>query len=78
LLDQTTISLDQASPAFKKSHITNDSDCTTLSVEGMFPWEGYVDEDFDNIVDPDPDYEPLYEDEVRYQLFMIIKLWFFR
>ncbi len=77
-LDQATISLDQVSPTFKKSRITNNSDSSTLSAEGMFPWEGYMDEDFDNDVDPDPDYEPLYEDEVRYQLFMIIKLWFFR
>jgi hypothetical protein len=51
-------------PRFKKLRFSNDSDSTTLSAEGMFSWEGYMDEDFDNNVDPDPDYEPLYEDEV--------------
>ena len=63
-LEQATVSLDQASSAFKKSRISKNCESTTLSAEGMFPWEGYMDEDFDNNVDPDPDYEPLYDDEV--------------
>ncbi len=63
-LDQTTVALDQASPAFKKSRITKNCDSTTTSTEGMYPWEGYMDKGLDNNDDPDSEYEPLYDDEV--------------